>query len=96
MSYQLTTTATILRQADGASIPADPFNSDFREYLAWCEAGNTPEPYVPPAPTQAELNAPHLAYLSVTDWYVVRLAETGVAIPAEVTSARAVARAAIA
>ena len=54
MSYQLTATASILRQSDGASIPADPLNSDYREYLAWCEAGNTPAPYVPPALTVAD------------------------------------------
>ena len=51
MPYQLTATASILRQADGASIPADPLNSDYRDFLAWCEAGNTPAPYVPPALT---------------------------------------------
>jgi hypothetical protein len=28
-------------------IPADPANVDYQEYLAWCEAGNTPEPYNP-------------------------------------------------
>ena len=96
MSYQLTATSSILRQSDGASIPADPLNADYREYLAWCEAGNTPDPYVSPAPTQAELNAPHLAYLAATDWYVVRFAETGVVIPTEITAERAAARAAIA
>lgn len=96
MSYQLTATTSILRQADCASIPADPLNSDYRDYLAWCEAGNTPAPYVPPAPTQAELNAPHLAYLAATDWYVVRFAETAVAIPTEILASRAAARAAIA
>ena len=51
MPYQLTATASILRKADGANIPADLRNSDYREYLDWCEAGNTPEPYVPPALT---------------------------------------------
>ena len=54
MTYQLTSTASILRQADGASIPADPLNADYREFLTWVEAGNTPEPYVPPALTVAD------------------------------------------
>lgn len=54
MSYQLTANSSILRQADGASIPADPLNSDYREFIAWVEAGNTPEPYVPPALTVAD------------------------------------------
>ena len=95
MSYQLTATSSILRLADGASIPADPLNSDYRDFLAWCEAGNTPTPYVAPVPTQAELNAPHLAYLASTDWYVVRFAETAVPVPSEILTARAAARAAI-
>ena len=95
MSYQLTATSSILRQSDGASIPADQLNSDYREYLAWCEAGNTPAPYVSPAPTQAELNAPNLAYLTSTDWYVTRQAETGTPIPPEVLAGRAAARSSI-
>lgn len=32
------------------------------------------------------------AYLNATDWYVVRFAETGVAVPEEVTAKRAEAR----
>ena len=26
------------------TIPFDPANTDYQEYLKWCEAGNTPEP----------------------------------------------------
>jgi hypothetical protein len=35
-----------------ASIPLDENNRDYAEYLAWVEAGNTPEdpPYVAPVP----------------------------------------------
>lgn len=33
--YKLTHTDTILRIADGASIPADTGNSDYRDYLKW-------------------------------------------------------------
>ena len=51
MTYQLTTSDTILRLADNAFIPPSPGNRDYREYLEWVEAGNTPEPAPePPAP----------------------------------------------
>ena len=51
MTYQLTTSTTILRLSDGAFIPPDPANVDFAAYLAWLEAGNTPDPAPePPAP----------------------------------------------
>ena len=40
-------------------------------------------------------NEQHLTYLQETDWYVVRKADTGVAIPAHVSSQRQRAREAI-
>jgi hypothetical protein len=39
--YKLTNTDSIIRIADGASIPANPANTDYAEYLLWVEAGNT-------------------------------------------------------
>ena len=58
MTYQLTTGDTILRTTDGAFIPPDPANTDYAAYLAWLEAGNTPdpapEPPAPPAPLTTE------------------------------------------
>jgi hypothetical protein len=33
----------ILRISDGASIPFDPDNTDYQEYLEWVAEGNTPE-----------------------------------------------------
>ena len=39
----------IKRLSDNAFIPFDPDNRDYVEYLAWLEAGNTPEPADTPA-----------------------------------------------
>ena len=49
--YQLTTTNSIIRLSDGASIPADSDNTDYAAYLRWWAEGNTPLPApAPPAP----------------------------------------------
>ena len=56
--YKLTNSTSITHLADGASIPADPDNSDYAAYLEWIEEGNTPEAAdVPPDPTYKELRA---------------------------------------
>ena len=34
----------VQRLADNAFIPFDPANTDYQAFLAWLEAGNTPEP----------------------------------------------------
>jgi len=58
---------------------------------------NPPAEEVPVTPPTAQdiINNDSLNYLASTDWYVVRFAETGVAVPADIATARADARAAI-
>ena len=81
------------------SVPNDPNNSECVDVLAWIEEGNTPAAQFTDAEiaanTQAETNATSLAYLASTDWYASRKADTGEAIPSEITTLRAAARAAI-
>jgi hypothetical protein len=55
--YQLTTSTSIIRLSDGATIPDDPGNRDYREYLEYLEAGNTPEPAPAPPPPPTSYTA---------------------------------------
>jgi hypothetical protein len=64
--YQLTQGDTILRLADNAFIPPDPANTDYAAYLAWLEAGNTPEPAPIPEPPAELTPAEKLAASGLT------------------------------
>lgn len=55
--YQLTADPrTIFRALDQAYIPTDPANHDYAEYLAWVDAGNTPDPLPPLTAQQVAMN----------------------------------------
>lgn len=60
----------VLRVADNGYVPFDPANTDYRQYLAWVDAGNTPEPYVaPPPPTPSTVTRfQALATLAAGGW----------------------------
>lgn len=55
------------------------------------------EAHLNPAPTpeqeQERINAEARAYLASTDWYVIRMQETGEPVPEDVLAERAAARA---
>lgn len=54
--YKLTNSTSITRTSDGASIPSDPANRDYAEYLAWLALGNIPTPADPiPNPRIAQI-----------------------------------------
>jgi hypothetical protein len=80
-------------------VPNDPDNRYCQDVLAWIAEGNTPTPEFTDAEiaanTQAELNVTSRAYLASTDWYITRKAETGDAVPSEITTLRTAARDAI-
>lgn len=59
------------------------------EFHEFCNPTPTPEQL------KAQAKAEASRYLADTDWYVVRLTETGVAIPEEVSIKRAEARASL-
>jgi hypothetical protein len=56
-AYQLTAAPGVVRRVlDGAFIPADERNRDYRVYLAWVRAGNTADP-APASPTPTTITA---------------------------------------
>lgn len=73
----------------------NPRWDEYKRYILDHPDSVQPEP-LPPPPSPEQLRAVEIAslmaYLSSTDWYVARYAETGTAIPDEVKTARAAAR----
>ena len=55
--YQLTTDSSVIRLLDGALIPTDLGNTDYREYQSWLAQGNTPQPVpAPPVDTSPKFD----------------------------------------
>jgi hypothetical protein len=81
------------------SVPNSRPNRHCADVLAWIAEGNTPAPEFTDAEiaanAQSLVNSESLEYLKSTDWYITRHAETAVAVPDDVTTARAAAREAI-
>jgi len=42
--FPLQNSISVIRLSDGASIPFDPANTDYQQFLAWVAEGNQPEP----------------------------------------------------
>lgn len=83
--YKLTNGSSIIRIADGASIPTDPANTDYAEYQKWLAAGNTPDP-ADPIDHMGNLRAERNARLAASDWVVIKAVDDardgfGVQIP---------------
>lgn len=53
--YKLTAEG-VLRNSDGAHVPDDIRNRDWRKYQDWLRAGNTPDP-ADPVPPQRDVDA---------------------------------------
>lgn len=72
----------ITRSVDGATVPADPDNSDYAAYLQWVAEGNTPTPAdVPPVPriTRVTMRQARLALLGAGLLSTVNSAVAGMA-----------------
>lgn len=108
MFYSPETKGFYSSEIHGNSLPADVVEITAEEHAALldgqsigkiisADADGRPMLMDPPAPTteqlQAQINADARAYLASTDWYVLRLQETGQEIPPDVLAERAAARA---
>ena len=62
-----TISATLIRRvSDGAFIPADERNADYRDYLAWIAGGNALPPAADPEPVRQRTPAEKLVAAGLT------------------------------
>ena len=73
-------------------LPAQP---DFGQNYKWSGSEVIVDEVANAAATQSDTNIDSLAYLASTDWYVIRHADTGVAVPTDIATKREEARASI-
>ncbi len=62
--YALTQADGVMRAVDGAYIPAEPLNSDWREYQDWLAAGGVPYP-ADPQPEPVIIVSPYQARVAL-------------------------------
>lgn len=79
MSYKLSTNG-VIDLVSGAFIPANPDNDDYKIYLAWEAAGNTPQPA---DPTTRQLVLDAMNALNYCTDVASRCTMAGVAFPPE-------------
>ena len=70
--YKLHHIAGVTRMSDGACVPFDIENSDYRQYLAWISEGNTPEPADPLPNPRIEQIKQELATLDLKSIRAIR------------------------
>jgi hypothetical protein len=84
MTYTLVaSSSSVVRDADGATIPDDPRNGDWQAYQAWLAAGNAPTPApVPPAPVPSCALWQLQAVMTAAQWSSVTSAVAALNSPA--------------
>lgn len=110
MFYSKTTNSFYVKEIHGDAMPLDVISISRNNYqliqksisiggVLYSDNQGNPAVRPMPEPSQSELqsaiNAKHRQLLKDTDWYVLRLTETGVAIPDNILQLRAESRAAI-
>lgn len=108
MFYSASTGGFYAAEIHGDNMPADVVEITAEQHAALIEGqsqgkvilageGGRPVLQDPPPLTgdqlQAQINAEAREYLAITDWYIIRLQETGEPVPADILADRAAARA---